>query len=81
MTGSRSGSRSDLLHMSDEDADAHEGASLMASRQRKNDIASRDQDICGHCMKRCTKTGSLSKAIQCDYCKFWFHAKCEDLSN
>ena len=48
------------------------------SRQRK--VVDRAKDICGHCMKKCTKSGRGSKALQCDYCEFWYHFNCEDLT-
>ena len=43
-------------------------------------IASRAENICGHCMKKCTKTGRGSLALKCDYCKYLYHADCEGLS-
>ena len=50
---------------------------LDVNRQK---ITSRAENICGHCMKKCTKTGKSSLAMKCDYCHYWFHAECEGLT-
>ena len=36
------------------------------------------KDLCGLCSKICRRN---QKAIQCDECDTWYHAKCMDMSN
>ena len=46
----------------------------------KMKIANRAENVCGHCMKKCTRTGRGSQAMKCDYCNYLYHAECEGLT-
>ena len=37
-------------------------------------------DICGHCKECCTETGEQGKAVQCDLCGVWVHARYDGIS-
>ena len=40
----------------------------------KDQLLSKDIDICGHCRKKCLPS---SEVLQCDLCSVWVHANCE----
>lgn len=40
----------------------------------KDQLLSKDVDMCGHCHKKCSPS---SEALQCDLCAAWVHASCE----
>ena len=61
------------------DNDSATSRSQNVNRQRQSD--DRAKDVCGHCLKKCTNAGRGSMALECDYCKFWFHAECEGLED
>ena len=69
---------------SSEDENASASALLVPTAGQdisKQKIANRAENICGHCMKKCTKTGRSSSAMRCDYCHYWYHAECEGLTS
>ena len=37
--------------------------------------------MCGHCNESCDADGVKGEAFQCDLCKGWFHAACENISS
>ena len=76
--GNNGGDSSDELTGTQPPAAAAAAIDVNVNKQK---IASRAENICGHCMKKCTKTGRGSLALRCDYCNYWYHADCEGLSN
>ena len=60
-----------------EDSTLNAAAQIINEDERSN----RANDICGHCLKKCTKTGKSSQALKCDYCSYWFHAECEGINS
>ena len=65
---------------SDNDDDGQTNPLLgTTSQQVASIIKQRANDVCGHCMKKCTKSGKGSHALQCDYCNYWFHRECEGM--
>jgi len=44
------------------------------SPDSRDQLLSKDVDICVHCKKKCTQT---CEALQCDLCSSWVHASCE----
>ena len=65
----------------DETAEVADVANSTATQDKETtNKETRPKDVCGHCKKKCTSSGQLSHAFQCDYCQFWFHASCEGYS-
>ena len=42
--------------------------------------AGRARDVCGYCNESVTDKGRNSDGLYCDYCNYWYHARCEGMS-